>query len=75
MSNYVTSTSDKSKKKAFYLCLFGGWLGLHNFYVGRLFRGTVYMFTLGLFGLGWALDFLSIIFGAFKDNVGAPLRQ
>jgi hypothetical protein len=30
--SYVTNTSDKNKKTAFFLCLFGGFLGLHRFY-------------------------------------------
>lgn len=43
MSNYVTSTSDKSKKKAKKLLLCGG-IGLHLFYVGRIKVGLIRAF-------------------------------
>jgi TM2 domain-containing membrane protein YozV len=72
---YTIQTSDKSKRVAFILCLFGGFAGLHHFYVGRITTGLVYLFTLGLFGIGWAFDLLLIALGAFRDNVNAPLRR
>jgi restriction system protein len=77
MTNYNTPTSDKSKKKALKLCLFGlfGLAGLHCFYVGRLGRGLLYLLTFGLFGLGTLCDLVDIAFGAFRDNVGMPLRR
>ena len=31
-------------------------LGAHRFYFGRPVSGTVYLFTLGLFGIGWFVD-------------------
>lgn len=40
MANYTTQTSDKSKKKAIKLLLFGG-IGLHLFYVGRIKVGLI----------------------------------
>lgn len=51
MANYVTGTSDKSKKKAMRMLLCGG-LGFHMFYVGRIKAGFFYLF-LGL--LFWSL--------------------
>ena len=75
MANYVTVASDKKKSTAFLLCLFFGWLGAHNFYVGRFGKGFLYMFTLGLFGIGWFIDLFKIANGTFRDNVGAPLRN
>ena len=75
MSNYVTIASDKSKWFAFILCLFGGFFGLHYFYVGRIAKGLLYMFTFGLFGIGWVIDLASIFTGKFRDNVSAPLRR
>lgn len=74
MANYSTLTSDKNKNTALLLCIFGGWLGLHQFYVGRIGKGLVYMFTVGLFFIGWFCDIISILLGTFRDNVGAPLR-
>lgn len=75
MANYVTSTSDKKKKTALLLCVFGGVLGLHQFYVGNIKKGIIYFFTCGLFTIGWFVDIISILLGTFKDNVGIPLRQ
>jgi len=74
MANYVTSTSDKSKTTALILCIFLGLFGAHYFYVGRYGRGVLYMFTGGLFVIGWILDIIKILNGTFVDNVGAPLR-
>lgn len=40
----------------FKLTLFGGWLGLHLFYQKKIVSGILYLFTLGIFGIGWTLD-------------------
>ena len=74
MANYTTSTSDKKKMTAFLLCLFGGYIGLHYFYVGRIGTGLVRFITLNFFGIGWIIDIVKIALGSFRDNVGAPLR-
>lgn len=50
-------------------------LGLHQFYVGKIGKGLLYMCTAGLFFIGVIADLISISLGSFKDNVGAPLRQ
>ena len=40
-----------------YLMLFTfGWLGVHRFYLGRLFSGIVYACTGGLLGFGVLFD-------------------
>ena len=75
MTNYVTQTSDKNKKTALLLCLFGGFLGLHQFYVGKIGKGLLYLFTFGLFFIGWIVDIIKIASGSFLDNAGAPLRK
>ena len=75
MANYVTQTSDKKKIVALILCLFGGMFGLHLFYVGRIGKGILYLFTCGLIGIGWIVDLIKIATGSFTDNTGAPLRQ
>ena len=74
MANYVTITSDKKKWVAFFLCLLGGFVGLHYFYVGRYGKGLLYIFTFGLFLIGWWCDLGKILNGKFKDNVGNYLR-
>jgi restriction system protein len=73
-SSYVTNTSDKSKKTALLLCIFLGIFGAHYFYVGRIGKGLLYLFTAGLFAIGWLVDIFVILSGSFRDNVKNPLR-
>lgn len=75
MNNYVTVTSDKSKVVALILCIFFGVLGIHYFYVGRVGRGLIALFTGNWFGIGWIIDIVVIATGGFKDNAGICLRQ
>lgn len=75
MSTFVTSTSHKSKKKALRICILGGWLGLHYFYVGRFIRAFFTMFTLNFFLIGWAWDIWKIMRGRFKDQYGEYLKM
>ncbi len=66
--------SEKSKGTAAVLCFFFGWLGIHRFYVGKTGTGLLWMFTLGLAGLGEIIDFIMILCGSFTDKNGAALR-
>lgn len=75
MAQYVAVTSDKKKKTAFWLCLLGGLVGLHQFYVGRVGMGILYFFTFGLFFKAYWCDIWKILFGKFKDNTGTYLRE
>lgn len=75
MANYQTITSDKSKKEALIKCAWGGWFGLHQYYVGNIGKGILYSCTFGLCLLGWIGDLIKISAGAFRDNTGALLRQ
>ncbi|MBR5372165.1 MAG: TM2 domain-containing protein [Oscillospiraceae bacterium] len=51
----------KDKWVAFFLCLFLGFLGAHKFYEGKTGTGIVYLFTFGLFGIGWFIDCISLL--------------
>lgn len=44
----------------FILWLFTGLLGGHRFYVGKTVSGFIYLFTLGVFFIGWILDFFKL---------------
>ena len=64
----------KSRWAAFFLCLFLGYLGVHRFYVGKTGTGVLWLFTVGMFGIGWLVDLLMLLFGGFRDKAGYPLR-
>lgn len=57
--------------KAYVLCFFFGWLGIHRLYLKKWFTGFVYAFTFGLFGMGWMADFFLIPFMVKGANVKA----
>lgn len=61
-------SSPKSGNVAYLLTLFGGSLGLHRFYLGSFFKGLMYLFTAGFFGIGWILDVILSITGRQKDR-------
>lgn len=48
-----------SKSIGYILWLFG-FLGAHRFYYGKPVSGTIYFFTMGLFGIGWIIDLFLI---------------
>lgn len=66
--------SPKSKGVAAVLCFFFGGLGIHRFYVGKVGTGLIWLFTLGLFGIGSLVDFIMILCGSFKDGNGALIK-
>ena len=43
-----------------YLLWLFGFLGAHRFYYGRPVTGTLWLFTLGLLGIGWLVDLFLI---------------
>ena len=55
----------KNKWIALLLCIFFGMFGMHRFYEEKKVTGFIYLFTFGIFGLGWFFD---IILLATKSN-------
>ncbi len=53
---------EKNKWTALLLCFFLGWLGAHKFYEGKVGMGVLYLFTMGLFGIGILVDFIVLLF-------------
>lgn len=73
--NIVNTNGYVPKKKwvAFFLCLFFGYFGVHRFYVRKMGTGILWLFTFGFVGIGWLVDLVMILVGAFRDNMGQPL--
>lgn len=65
--------SPRSRLVALLLCIFLGFFGAHQFYVRKSGMGTLYLFTMGLFGIGWIIDIVRISTGTFHDAFGFPL--
>lgn len=67
--------SPKKKWVAFWLCFFGGFFGLHRFYVGKFGSGIAYLFTGGIIGIGYFIDLFKILTNSFRDRDGRRLQH
>lgn len=74
--------SVRSSECMFYCTLFGGVLGIHRFYSGKVLSGVIYLLTGGLLGVGWLLDLLSLFLSVQRDKqkqyfapLNAPLKK
>ncbi|MBQ0051884.1 MAG: TM2 domain-containing protein, partial [Treponema sp.] len=93
---YIPETSQKSKTGALLLLLFFEWIsfgfvGLHDFYVGKIMQGlvkfilriaafsvdefSVKCLLLFIVGIWQLIDFIMIIMGVYKDKHGLPLKN
>jgi len=66
---------DKEILPALLLCFFIGWTGAHRFYVGKVGTGLLMLFTFGVFGILWFIDFVMIIVGSFTDSQGRRVAR
>ena len=57
------------------LCIFVGGIGIHRFYVGKIGTGILFLFTGGLFGIGWLVDLIKIVTGKFTDKNGNVIQR
>jgi len=64
----VKVTSQKSRLAVVLLCFFLGYLGIHRFYVGKVGTGILWLFTGGLLGIGYLIDFIMALAGSFTDK-------
>ena len=60
--NAVPVGMEKNKWVALLLLLFFGAVGGHKFYEGKVGMGVLYIFTLGLLGVGVIVDFFTLLF-------------
>lgn len=62
MASGMPGVRSKNKWVSFLLCLFLGYLGAHKFYEGKIGAGILYLLTFGLFGIGWFIDCIALLF-------------
>ena len=65
--------SPRSRTVALVLAIFLGVLGVHRFYLGKVGTGLLWLFTLGLSGIGWIVDIITIACGYAQDCYGDPV--
>jgi len=70
----MSITSSNNRLRVLILAIFFGYLGFHRFYVGRIITGLLMLCTLGLCGIWWLLDVISILKGEFCDADGNFLK-
>ena len=69
--NITPITAGKMTKSTLLLItVLFGWCGIHRLIMGKYVSGILYMTTFGLYGFGWLLDILLVLFGKFKDRNG-----
>ena len=59
--NAYVAKKARNKWVAFFLCLFLGFFGAHKFYEGKVGMGILYLFTGGLFAIGWLVDLIALL--------------
>lgn len=52
------------------LAWFLGYYGVHKFYRKKIGMGVLYLFTMGLFGIGWIVDSVCLTFKYFSGQRG-----
>lgn len=65
---HIFPIADGESMVKFLLTLFLGWSGVYRFMRGQFALGLLYLFTMGLFYIGWFVDAVC----ALRDMVRAP---
>ena len=71
----MNNCSQKDWTITLVLCLLGGGIGAHRYYVGKVGTGILYTLTVGLFGIGYLVDLVKIITGKFTDKDGKYVQK
>ncbi|SRR6266568_2187119 len=66
--------SDRSRGVALALAFFGGFFGLHRFYVGKIGTAFAMLLTMGGMGIWWLYDVVLLASGEFRDVDNRVLR-
>lgn len=64
------NNTNKSQLVAIVLCLIGGIIGLHRFYLGYIGIGIIQLLTLGFFGIWFLIDLIRLLTGSLKPKHG-----
>lgn len=67
--------SKRSRGVALLLAFFGGFFGLHRFYVEKPRSAIAMLLTFGGLGVWYLYDLVLIAAGEFRDSQDLPLRQ
>lgn len=67
--------SKRSRGVALLLAFFGGFFGLHRFYVEKPRSAIAMLLTFGGLGVWYLYDLVLIAAGEFRDSEDLPLRQ
>lgn len=67
--------SERSRGVALALAVFGGFLGLHRFYAGKIGTGIAQICTLGGLGVWWFYDLVLVATGEFRDMNDLRIRR
>ena len=70
-----TGNSEKSFVATLILCILLGGLGVHRFYVGKIWTGVFMLLTFGGLGIWTLVDIIVIAVGNFKDSNGLPIKS
>jgi hypothetical protein len=69
------ATSPRDYTTVLLLTIFLGFLGVHRFVVGKVGTGVLYLFSYGLFFIGWVVDIITVATGSFTDKQGRVVTR
>ena len=69
-----SGNSEKSFVATLILCVLLGWLGVHRFYVGKIWTGILMLLTMGGLGIWQLVDLIIIATQKFKDSKGLLIK-
>lgn len=71
----MEEVSPKSRLAVTLLSFFLGALGVHRFYLGKIWTGIAMLLTAGGFGIWVLIDFIFAVAGIMKDKEGKVIKN